>query len=329
MYINLTLVVSVVLLSTERSSNSVSFSWFSGGKRNYTVGYKTSMAHTGLGMACEGRYSTFGNETLSLGDFGLFSALTYESRDQMPDSLQHWFPKWYIAHMHEAGETRQPNDWTTFFEYSHTDNKTSVIAIRGTDTTLDVLNDINIWLTAALMQIFDMLGPSLSVPVAQGVSQWSNLIYGKEDTSKRYFQYMMDYVRTRVEQEGGRRTFYIVGHSLGGGIAKLIASRVEIQAVTFMAPGLGWTGYVVFQEAMQEKMMNLTLTVQPGNDIVSRIDHQVGTVVPAECNQDFGTCHKLWSGALCAMFEGCGSMRPPGYHPLEVPCGLCGYMPCE
>ncbi|CAJ1387546.1 unnamed protein product [Effrenium voratum] len=85
-----------------------------------------------------------------------------------------------------------------------------------------------------------------------------------------YFSHLLDHVQKRKEKFPNRR-FYITGHSLGGGLAKLVASKVSMQAVTFMAPGLGTTGYVVFREHRNEELRHSALTIMPENDVVSRV----------------------------------------------------------
>ncbi|CAJ1459365.1 unnamed protein product [Effrenium voratum] len=112
-------------------------------------------------------------------------------------------------------------------------------------------------------------GPSLSNAAAESVALLSTMMYG-DGIQKQYFSHLLDHVQKRKEKFPNRR-FYITGHSLGGGLAKLVASKVSMQAVTFMAPGLGTTGYVVFREHRNEELRHSALTIMPENDVVSRV----------------------------------------------------------
>jgi len=324
-YVMLVIIVAATLLSVAPAEGS-SWSAFAPGARNYTIGFKDVR---GRGLMCEGRYAS-GQEgkSFSLGDFALWSSLAYESPRTMPAVLQHFFPGWQIIFTRIAGNTHGANvkkDWSTFFEYSDPDNSTSIITIRGTDTTLDVLNDINIWLTAALMEGFEIFGPWLFASVSQVVADLSLLVRGSAN-AKAHFAYLLAYVQRRL-REDPHRQFYITGHSLGGGLAKLVSIQTRVQAVTFMAPGVARTRYSVFQKKTNEEYAgNLGLTVQPQRDIVSRVDSQLGIIVPTRCYKNPLSCHMMYEGAICPMFQYCGSMRPG--KSLQLPCGQCTAMPC-
>merc|ERR1719329_786827 len=275
------------------------------------------------------------------------SALSYEGQANIPRWLDYFFPGWYVKHTKSGGIVTTPtieknesdSDWTTFYEFSSADNRTSVIAVRGTAEVLDVLNDVNIWMAALLMQGFGLVGPVLTTQVAQAVSKWSSIVAGSggQVGPRRYFHTLLTYARERVAKDGNRTTFYITGHSLGGGLAKIIASEVDIQAVTWMAPGLAMTSSVVFDNSkdqmsqVEDILWNLrdrALTVQPQNDIISRGDHQTGTVIPTHCARDPLFCHSVFTGGICPLWHTCGSMRDPAGPPLIMPCGFCPEHPC-
>mmetsp|Transcript_140953 Transcript_140953/g.438187 ORF Transcript_140953/g.438187 Transcript_140953/m.438187 type:complete len:391 (+) Transcript_140953:194-1366(+) len=324
MYGILVIIVGATLLSVAPAEDS-GWSAFSAGARNYTIAYKDVR---GRGIMCEGRYAS-GQEgvSFSLGDFALWSALAYESPRAMPSALQHFFPGWKIAHKRIASDIHRKftGDWTTFFEYSDPSNSTSIVAIRGTDTILDVLNDINIWLTAGLMEGFEIIGPWMLASISQVVADLSTLVRGS-GSSKEHFAELLAYVRHRVKEEP-KRQFYITGHSLGGGLAKLVSTQTNIQAVTFMAPGVERTRYTVFRNHDAGGYLgSLGLTVQPKHDVISRIDSQLGVVVPTRCFMDPLSCHMIYQGAICPMFASCGSMRRG--RSLQLPCGQCTSMPC-
>ncbi|CAE7262893.1 EMB2076 [Symbiodinium sp. CCMP2592] len=213
---------------------------------------------------------------------------------------------------------------TTYFEFWDPENSTIVFAIRGTNSMLDVLDDLNIWGPAAIMQAFSLAGPSLSSAVAESVALLSTVMYG-ESMQKQYFSNLLAHVRSRTTQLPDRR-FYITGHSLGGGLAKLVAAKTHMQAVTFMAPGLGTTSYVVYREHLLEDLRHIALTIMPENDVVSRVDTQTGITVKTDCDGNPLHCHQLYP-TICTLLQTCGSGRA-GDAALALPCGACDNMPC-
>eukprot|EP00931_Biecheleriopsis_adriatica_P121066 TRINITY_DN96146_c0_g1_i1.p1 TRINITY_DN96146_c0_g1~~TRINITY_DN96146_c0_g1_i1.p1 ORF type:complete len:272 (-),score=51.27 TRINITY_DN96146_c0_g1_i1:83-814(-) len=239
--------------------------------------------------------------------------------------LQHYFPNWSIRYSRVASEVESQGtlkDWTTFFEYADAANTTSVFSIRGTDSALDALNDINIWLPAMLMQAFTLVGPWISEGMVKAIAFWSSLVHKVKPVQPE----LMSYVKKRLKEDPSRR-FYITGHSLGGGLAKAVAAQVGIQAVTFMAPGLGWTGYMSLEQDLAKTLHDKALTLVPSGDVVSRIDVQVGNTVRVYCTGGPLYCHSIYSGGLCPLFATCGSMRRPG-QPIHLPCGQCNSLPC-
>eukprot|EP00434_Breviolum_minutum_P038092 symbB.v1.2.033781.t3/scaffold4246.1/size44322/1 len=110
------------------------------------------------------RYGSRGQKALTISDFALFSALAYESKEGIVRGLQHYHPGWRLTFSRRAGigDPEASLDWTTFFEFEDPENSTSIIAVRGTSTMLDVLDDMNIWLPAAAMKGFSIIGQLLS-----------------------------------------------------------------------------------------------------------------------------------------------------------------------
>ncbi|CAE7034745.1 unnamed protein product [Symbiodinium sp. CCMP2456] len=233
---------------------------------------------------------------------------------------------WRLQRQRASHAANLPDNFklTTYFEFWDPENSTIVFAIRGTNSMLDVLDDLNIWGPAAIMQAFSLAGPSLSTAVAESVALLSTVIYG-ESMQKQYFSDLLAHVRSRKTQLPDRR-FYITGHSLGGGLAKLVAAKTHMQAVTFMAPGLGTTSYVVYREHMLEELRHISLTIMPENDVVSRVDTQTGITVKTDCDGNPLHCHQLYP-TICTLLQTCGSGRA-GEAALALPCGACDNMPC-
>lgn len=272
-------------------------------------------------------YGSRGQKALSISDFALFSSLAYESEEGLVRGLKRYHPGWRLTFSRRAGigDPEASLDWTTYFEFEDAENSTSIIAVRGTSTMLDVLDDMNIWLPAAIMKVFSIVGPKLTDAVAEAIARVSTLFYS-DGLQKQYFQQLLNYVQKRQAQFPNRR-LYITGHSLGGGLAKLVAANVSIPAVTFMAPGLESTSYLVYRKNKIQELHNVALTLMPDNDVVSRVDTQSGATVKTKCEGNMLHCHLL-SPTICNILQECGSGRAPEEGTLYLPCGMCPDMPC-
>jgi hypothetical protein len=287
------------------------------------------------GLMCHSKYE-LGNasvsgmevfETLSLADFALLSALAYESPESLTKggrsgngALDDYFTGWTVVYNKTVGDSRT-QDWTTFYEFADRENATGIISVRGTNDALDVLNDINIWTPAVIMQAFSALGPTLVTTMSVSISYLSGTMFG-ESFQKDYFSELLSYVDRRVREDPDRR-FYITGHSLGGGLAKLVASRVGIQAITFMSPGIATTSFLVFGNKGDkfkswDNQRHTALTVMPKSDIVSRVDNQIGMLVQTDCSGTPAHCHLIYP-LVCGLTSMCGSGRTGKWANLFLP----------
>ncbi|CAK9080764.1 unnamed protein product [Durusdinium trenchii] len=266
------------------------------------------------------------NHSLSLADFGLMASLTYEPQNRVAEGCAHYFPEW---HMEPRPPSVLDEDWVRFVMFTSDTNSTTVIAVRGTLTALDVLHDVTLWLVPAVLQLFNYIGPD----VADGswgisMSRLSQLIplapIRKQTTYDSVFlavEYMLEHYPNRL--------YYLTGHSLGGGIAKLVElqlkTRIKPLTVAFAAPGVEHAARVLFPSGISELGNELaTLTVEPNNDVISKIDVQIGNTLNAPCDGRALTCHSIYR-TLWGIFQKCGSMTR---RELRIPCGWSPEAPC-
>jgi len=325
------LVMSAAMTFNSKSdyTQGTSFCWPSDPTCRYYPVPTISSANT-HSLTCPAWFSLgAGGNSFSLSDFGLFAWIAYEPKQTMQPALSHYFEGWRVVFARWAASSLEEDDghgdWTNFFEYSSPDNRTSVVSIRGTHNAMDALNDIILWTPVVVLQGFSLLGADM-LPSAQVAVTALVEFFDGGHGYKRSFAELRRYVERRIKEEPDRE-FFITGHSLGGGLAKLVAAKAQVRAVTFMAPGLSLTSHVVYNSFSKELLKGSeVLTLQPQNDIVSRLDSQVGLVVPIGCTQaNFMYCH-LIGPALCQIYKECGSGRKD--YELWLPCGMCDEMPC-
>ena len=161
---------------------------------------------------------------LSLADFGLMASLTYETPERAQPACAHYFPDWRVERRPESARNI---DWIRFLMLTSKDNSTTVIAVRGTLDFLDVLQDVAIWLVPALMQFVNLIGPDVSTgPWGQAMSSLSHLVPLSSVRAEHSFSSVLGATELMMRIHP-QRLFYLTGHSLGGGVAKLVALKLS------------------------------------------------------------------------------------------------------
>ena len=127
-----------------------------------------------------------------------------------------------------------------------------------------------------------------------------------------YFRKIEDYVETVVQQTrnttGDTWGLYLVGHSMGGGLAKIIGSRKNLPSVAFSSPGAVYSskkfGYSLDDE------QRFAVSVVDENDVVTWIDRHGGLVQYIKCNAGgFKQCHSI-ANTYCQLMTSCCFQSP-------------------
>lgn len=205
-----------------------------------------------------------------------------------------------------------------FYELYSKERDISVITVRGTAAFefSDWLADIDVWLEAATFQLFSKFLPGLSLWPATLRSQIIELINLAVDSflpheRDPYFRHYY-YPVLRHVQGMKSENIILVGHSLGGGVAKIVGAKTGHPAVSLAGPGIvdsrGKLGVTISE--IDRHIVNLL----PSGDIVSRIGKQGGTVVNVPCSDNRpDSCH-------CPMAVACELITSCGHPHIDMEC---------
>lgn len=192
-----------------------------------------------------------------------------------------------------------------FYHIREASSQVNVISIRGTNDLRDWFENFKIWNEIAVFQMISVALPVQHLPfefVAFFISKSACLDYLFQRSKYHYyFQALEEYVKNKTTNS--TEEFFLVGHSLGGGLAKIIGSRNKVQAIAISSPGDIYN-HVKFSYTLQD-VQQYTTTVRAQNDIVTWIDRPGGLVQYVECdNSAILKCHSI-KKTYCELKEKC------------------------
>lgn len=272
--------------------------------------------------------STCNDTRLALVDFAQMSSACYELVDKEENEtkveLNRTFPGWQLIK-----RVRQLDFKDISFIHIKRGN-THVIAVRGTQTLYDVLQDFNIFMPTVALQLAGDVGPHVAdmsriLEVVTAFADWSGVIGPgrRARADARNLDSLYDYVAEMKNGSEHGSVFYLVGHSLGGGYALAVGALQNVTAVTFSAPGLGSTSVILSPKPNPSALRQTGINVVPANDPVPQVDQQVGAVLKIDCGAGFLGCHSLTS-TMCELSAVCGDAGGrPFARNYKFPCAAC------
>eukprot|EP00520_Triparma_pacifica_P000869 CAMPEP_0118648814 /NCGR_PEP_ID=MMETSP0785-20121206/9366_1 /TAXON_ID=91992 /ORGANISM="Bolidomonas pacifica, Strain CCMP 1866" /LENGTH=978 /DNA_ID=CAMNT_0006541051 /DNA_START=204 /DNA_END=3136 /DNA_ORIENTATION=+ len=199
----------------------------------------------------------------------------------------------------------------------------SVVAIRGTDVgrMSDLVEDVKIFKEPVLLSMLSVLFPTISIwpdSVAAFVihSLSASLTMFGLSSSADYYKGVLDYVREIKD-----RQVVLTGHSLGGGLARIVAAVERLPNVAFSPPGVAQSYYKFVYDEISDfdelrktgsMLHHMSIAVLPENDPVPTVDTQVGLIQRVGCDSSKqamqNACHML-EGTISELLHRCGDSR--------------------
>eukprot|EP00913_Durusdinium_trenchii_P010608 g9952.t1 len=187
----------------------------------------------------------------------------------------------------------------------------------GTKTKLEMIFDLDLW-SLQILGIQHLAGRFIIGLGFPYNAFWNSPALGKLwfRSKRRRYQSVLDYLKLLKEEEPHRK-IYVSGHSLGGGLAHLVASELQLPAVTLSAPGVVETAGLLGLEPLE--LQDLTVNVIPDRDpIPANSGKQGGVTVPIPCIVgEAPECHRVFN-TICMLLKQCGD-------PIQrnIPCNFC------
>ncbi|KAI8924902.1 hypothetical protein BC831DRAFT_287864 [Entophlyctis helioformis] len=184
----------------------------------------------------------------------------------------------------------------------------SVIAVRGTKSFSDIMQDVYIYSAAVLLQSSSYAGTMVNLWPIDIAALFLKAVssVGRTEFSLSYWEPVAKQVARLRDVE--KRDVIIVGHSLGGAIAGIVGAKEDIPAIGISAPGLGLQSatYGFSLQRLTENFLNIV----PNHDVVPTFDVQYGLIQDISCYKDEPLkCHSI-AQTKVTLAELCGTFGP-------------------
>ena len=157
-------------------------------------------------------------------------------------------------------------------------------SIAGTSTILDALIDTSYYAMQSTLKMSGFLIPFNDILPLHVIQKLIEVLSARGPFSPTEFLDVMDDVRQSRDayKKANGWSHVVVGHSLGGAYANVIAARVGVQSFSLSPPGL----YLGTRKMGIQSIADLSshvISVVPEGDLVPTTDGHAGTIAHIPC----------------------------------------------
>lgn len=191
-------------------------------------------------------------------------------------------------------------------------NKITILSIKGTSYKKDMYLDFQLYFSSVLLNLLS----TFSILATKDSYSFRFIEYSLSIPYRLFFKHLLveEYLTKLMDAfYENEKKFYnnvvIVGHSLGGGLAKLLGRLLNKQAISLSGPGVNAFHSLWKYEGESENFEISAVDLVPDMDLVPRVETSGGTIYRIICKKGVAKCHKsVYS--LCEVLIMC---RNPNY----------------
>ena len=184
----------------------------------------------------------------------------------------------------------------------------TVFAIQGSIKKLDWWVDIEIFCSSAIFTFLNAMSINQLESLTSKTITWLLTIplrlLEKFTLFEKYIKSLTNPIDNEIKKINGTRNILIAGHSLGGGLSKILGLKYHIESIAFSGPGITPLEYR-FQDEIDYKYYKMNfIDVIPDFDVIPRIETTAGIRYRVLCNKGFFSCHSI-ERAICQIGATC------------------------
>lgn len=176
-------------------------------------------------------------------------------------------------------QTSQPPMSIMWYEFYDMCSSTWLVTVRGSKISHDWINDANLWIESAFQCLVPYPLGSILTFFPDSVRPFTKY--------RNVYEPLTQFIAQRLKVVN-KSEILVLGHSLGGGLAKISAAQNGIQSIGFSAPGI--LGLTHKLNLTYDQILQSTFDVIPHRDLVPKIDYQ-GWSFFFPCTTDVVSCH--------------------------------------
>lgn len=256
-------------------------------------------------------------------DIAYLAALGFSGPNETGRLLRAWFGEDEVVDeykfVQEYRELIGRTSGVSFKLFSFPNNPgVGLMSIRGSETLLDWVVDVQLWLGAALAQMIRSIIPLgwMWTPVLDELVYLTNSVESDNLKKVSYYTTTTQFINDILSGEYGEgkyTTMRVTGASLGGGLAIITGAQTNTTTVAISGLNAMISRRTFTPPLTVEALNTHVFNVIPDRDPIAAIDDPGRLFQKTECrapmNSFFG-CHSMWR-SICEISFQCGTMGRP------------------
>ena len=188
----------------------------------------------------------------------------------------------------------------------------TILSIKGTSHKKDIYMDLQLFMPSVFLNIlstFSFFGNEIDSSIYKIVEYSLSIpyrIFGEYLFIDSYIDELKTAYNHSYTNKKFRDNIVIVGHSLGGGLSKILGRITKNQAISLSGPGINAFHTLWTDEGNSENFDLSFIDLVPDKDLIPRVEVSGGTIYRILCNQGTFTCHDK-TLSLCETLAMCRS----------------------